>query len=153
MQAIGRPKIARAYVWLTGLVTAMVFVQGGLIASFLYKPIEDSSALTGVSGRLHRLHNRTRSGRCRGRQLFLPYRDEVAAERKGPGRWTGVEHLPWGDNRTRRSEGARLGDSFCRNSLPRSGRMNVLDQQGTWRPALFYVNLLRLRRVREQPAS
>ena len=31
MSTIGRPRVARAYIWLTALVTLFVFIQGGLI--------------------------------------------------------------------------------------------------------------------------
>ena len=40
MQAAGRPRVALAYVWLTGIVTLSVFVQGGLIGAWLYRPAE-----------------------------------------------------------------------------------------------------------------
>ena len=45
MQTNEMTALARAYVWLTGGVTAMIFVQAGLIGAFLYKPVVDSSAL------------------------------------------------------------------------------------------------------------
>ena len=40
MSTIGRPRVARAYIWLTALVTLFVFIQGGLIGAWLYKPAE-----------------------------------------------------------------------------------------------------------------
>ena len=45
MATVGRPRVARAYVWLTGIVTAMIFAQGGLIGAYLYKSVPGSSAL------------------------------------------------------------------------------------------------------------
>ena len=41
MQAAGRTRVVQAYVWLTGIVTLFLFVQGGLIGAWLYKPSED----------------------------------------------------------------------------------------------------------------
>ena len=41
MQAAGRTRVVQAYVWITGIVTLFVFVQGGLIGAWLYKPAED----------------------------------------------------------------------------------------------------------------
>jgi hypothetical protein len=45
MQTDEMTALTRAYIWLTVGVTAMIFVQAGLIGAFLYKPVTDSSAL------------------------------------------------------------------------------------------------------------
>ena len=54
MQAAGRPRVALAYVWLTGIVTLSVFVQGGLIGAWLYNcpnPPKDTDGRREDSGR------------------------------------------------------------------------------------------------------